>query len=57
VNNVNPEPSVIKPNTLKYIAPSYIQKEIGSSNTPNSPKMERKGSFGSHSSVFSKPQQ
>lgn len=54
VNNVNPEPSVIKPSTLKYIAPQYVQKD-SSTNSVTSPKMERKGSFGSGSSVFSKP--
>ena len=64
VNNVNPDPPVIKPNTLKYVAPPHVKKEsqLGPSmsagkNTvggSGSPKLEKIGSVGS---VFSKPNQ
>jgi len=46
VNNVNPEPPVIKPNTLKYVTPSHVLKDLGTSNGHNSPKLERGGSIG-----------
>ena len=46
MNNVNPEPPVIKPNTLKYVAPPHVQKESNSHAGHNSPKLERGGSIG-----------
>ncbi|CDW90352.1 UNKNOWN [Stylonychia lemnae] len=56
VNNVNPEPPVIKPNTLKYVAPPHIQKESGGMNGHASPKFDKASSIGQGGTVFSKPQ-
>ena len=55
------ESHVIKPATLKYVAPQHISNEKGQPLTfhnkddPNSPKLERKSSIGSEGSCFSKP--
>lgn len=52
INNVNPDPTVIKPSTLKYVAPSHVLKEAGN---PMSPKIEKHSSIGQSGTVFSKP--
>jgi hypothetical protein len=52
---------VIKPATLKYVAPSHITSEKGqpltfhSKDDAGSPKLERKSSIGSEGSSFRKP--
>jgi len=56
VNNVNPEPPVIKPNTLKYVVPQHLQKECANTNGPTSPKFEKGSSIGQSGTVFTKPQ-
>ena len=52
VDNVNPDPPVIKPSTLKYVAPSHFLKEAGN---PTSPKFEKHSSIGQGGTIFSKP--
>jgi hypothetical protein len=52
VNNVNPDPPVLKPSTLKYVAPSHFLKEAGN---PTSPKLEKHSSIGQGGTIFSKP--